>query len=83
LALWIGISNTDGAITPMQILANTDVIISLFYGGLAACVLSGAMLLLKRTPANRVATAAVSGARSMQLAAAVLFLAVTSSLDPR
>ena len=29
-ALWIGISNTDGAITPMQILANTDVIISLF-----------------------------------------------------
>jgi tetracycline resistance efflux pump len=75
LALWIGISNTDGAITPMQILANTDVIISLFYGGLAACVLSGAMLLLKRTPANRVATAAVSGARSMLLAAAVLFLA--------
>jgi tetracycline resistance efflux pump len=75
LALWIGISNIDGAITPMQILANTDVIISLFYGGLAACVLSGAMLLLKRTPANRVATAAVSGARSMLLAAAVLFLA--------
>ena len=75
LALWIGISNTQGAITPMQILANTDVIISLFYGGLAACVLSGAMLLLKRTPANRVATAAVSGARSMLLAAAVLFLA--------
>jgi Na+/H+ antiporter NhaC len=32
-ALWIGISNTEGAITPMQILANTDVIISLFYGG--------------------------------------------------
>jgi tetracycline resistance efflux pump len=75
LALWIGISNSQGAITPMQILANTDVFISLFYGGLAACVLSGAMLLLKRTPANRVATAAVSGARSMLLAAAVLFLA--------
>src|ERR671914_2920672 len=65
LALWIGISGTGGAITPMQVLANTDVIISLFYGGLAACVLSGAMLLLKRTPANQVARAAVSGARSM------------------
>src|SRR5687767_5706162 len=75
LALWIGISNIDGAITPMQILANTDVIICLFYGGRAACVLSGAMLLLKSTPANRVATAAVSGVRSMLLAAAVLFLA--------
>src|ERR687893_2316258 len=75
LALWIGITGTEGAITPMQILANTDVIVSLFYGGLAACVLSGAMLLLKRTPANQVATAAVAGARSMLLAAAVLFLA--------
>ena len=75
LALWIGISNTQGPVTPMQILANTDVIISLFYGGLAACVLSGAMLLLKRTPANQVARAGVSGIRSMLLAAAVLFLA--------
>jgi tetracycline resistance efflux pump len=74
-ALWIGISNTQGAITPMQILANTDVIISLFYGGLAACVLSAAMLLLKRNPANRVASAGLSGIRSMLVAAAALFLA--------
>jgi tetracycline resistance efflux pump len=74
-ALWIGISNTDGAITPMQILANTDVIISLFYGGLIACLLSGAMLLLTRTPVSHVATAGLSGARSMLFAAAVLFMA--------
>jgi tetracycline resistance efflux pump len=74
-ALWIGISNTDGAITPMQILANTDVIISLFYGGLIACVLSGAMLLLKKTPISHVATAGFSGVRSMLMAAAVLFMA--------
>ncbi len=75
LALWIGISNTEGAITPMQILANTDVIKSLFYGGLAACALSGAMLLLKRTPVSQVARAGLSGVRSMLTAAAVLFLA--------
>jgi tetracycline resistance efflux pump len=75
LALWIGITGTEGAITPMQILANTDVIISLFYGGLAASVLSGAMLLLKKTPANQVARAGLSGIRSMLTAAAVLFLA--------
>jgi tetracycline resistance efflux pump len=75
LALWIGISNAEGAITPMQILANTDVIKSLFYGGLAACAVSGAMLLVKRTPASQVARAALSGARSMLQAAAVLFLA--------
>jgi tetracycline resistance efflux pump len=74
-ALWIGISNTEGSITPMQILANTDVIKALFYGGLIACVLSGAMLLLKRTPANQVATAGLAGIRSMLTAAAVLFLA--------
>src|SRR3712207_1120723 len=75
LALWIGISGTEGAITPMQVLANTDVIISLFYGGLAACALSGAMLLSKRTPANQVAKAGLSGISSMLLAAALLFLA--------
>ena len=74
-ALWIGISNTDGAITPMQILANTDVILSLFYGGLIACLLSGAMLLLKRTPISHVGTAGLSGVRSMLMAAAVLFMA--------
>jgi tetracycline resistance efflux pump len=75
LALWIGISNTQGAITPMQVLANTDVIISLFYGGLIACAVAGAMLLLKRTPANQVASAGLAGIRSMLVAAAVLFLA--------
>ncbi len=75
LALWIGISNAEGAITPMQVLANTDVIISLFYGGLIACAVAGAMLLLKRTPANQVARAGLAGIRSMLVAAAVLFLA--------
>jgi tetracycline resistance efflux pump len=75
LALWIGISNAEGAITPMQVLANTDVIISLFYGGLIACAVAGAMLLLKRTPANQVASAGLAGIRSMLVAAAVLFLA--------
>jgi tetracycline resistance efflux pump len=75
LALWIGITGTEGAITPMQVLANTDVIISLFYGGLAACAVAGAMLLLKRTPANQVARAGLAGIRSMLVAAAVLFLA--------
>jgi tetracycline resistance efflux pump len=75
LALWIGISNAEGAITPMQVLANTDVIISLFYGGLIACAVAGAMLLLRRTPANQVARAGLAGIRSMLVAAAVLFLA--------
>src|SRR3712207_2092763 len=65
LALWIGISNAEGAITPMQILANTDVIKSLFYGGLIACAVAGAMLLLKRTTVSQVARAGLAGIRSM------------------
>lgn len=75
LALWLGISRTEGAITPMQVLTNTDVILSLFYAGLAACAVSGAMLLLKRVPAGQVAKAGLSGVRSMLTAAALLFLA--------
>jgi len=74
-ALWIGIANTDGPLGPMQILANTDVIISLFIGVVAACLLAAATLLVRRTPGARVGRAALSGLRSMLTAAAVLFLA--------
>ncbi|MQA88150.1 MAG: Na+/H+ antiporter NhaC family protein [Streptosporangiales bacterium] len=73
--VWIGISQTDGAITPMQVLANTDVILALFFGGLIAWVLAGARLLAKRTPAGQVARAGLSGIRSMLIAVAVLFMA--------
>ena len=75
LALWIGISGTEGTLTAMQVLANTDVILSLFYGGLAACLVSVAMLLMKKTPASQVGRAAGSGFVSMLTAAAVLSLA--------
>lgn len=71
----IGIARTEGAITPMRLLANTDVILALFYGGAITCVLSGARLLLKRIPVSHVARAVLSGVRSMLTAAAVLFLA--------
>jgi tetracycline resistance efflux pump len=74
-ALWIGIAGTDGPITAMEILANTDVIFSLFVGVVVACLLSAATLLLRRTPGALVGRAAVSGLRSMLTAAAVLFLA--------
>lgn len=73
--LWIGIAGTDGPVTPMQILANTDVILALFYAGLITCVLTGARLLSKRIPAGHVGQAVLSGIKSMLTAAAVLFLA--------
>lgn len=74
-ALWLGIANTEGPITAMEILANTDVIVSLLVGVVAACLLSTGTLLARRTPAALVGRAAVAGLRSMLVAAAVLFLA--------
>lgn len=73
--LWIGIARTDGPITPIQVLTNTDVILALFYGGLATFILTGARLLLKKIPANQVGRATLSGIKSMLTAVAVLFLA--------
>ena len=75
IALWIGITGTEGALTPMQVLANTDVILALFWGGLLACLVAVAMLFMKRTSASQVARATWSGFASMLTAAAVLFLA--------
>lgn len=75
IALWIGITGTEGALTPMQVLANTDVILALFWGGLVACLVAVAMLFIKRTPGSQVARATWSGFISMLTAAAVLFLA--------
>jgi tetracycline resistance efflux pump len=74
-ALWIGIANTDGPITAMEIFTNTDVIVSLLIGVVAACLVSAGTLLLRRAPAALLGRAAVSGLRSMLMAAVVLFLA--------
>ncbi|MQA95626.1 MAG: Na+/H+ antiporter NhaC family protein [Streptosporangiales bacterium] len=73
--VWIGVAETDGAVTPAQILANTNVILALFFGGLLAVLLAGARLLMRRTPAGQVGRAGLSGIRSMLMAAAVLFCA--------
>ncbi len=75
LALWIGITGTEGELTALDVLANTDVIKSLFYGGLAACAVSVAILLKKHTPGSQLGKASLSGFASMLTAAAVLFLA--------
>ena len=74
-ALWLGISATDGPLSLMTILANTDVILALFYAGLIATVVSGARLLARRTPAAVMGKAALSGLKSMVTAVVVVFLA--------
>jgi tetracycline resistance efflux pump len=74
-ALWIGIAGTEGALTPLAVLSNADVILALFYGGLAACVVAGTRLLVRRAGVALVSRAALSGMRSMVTAVAVVFLA--------
>ncbi|MGY1823165.1 Na+/H+ antiporter NhaC family protein [Geodermatophilus sp. SYSU D00079] len=74
-ALWFGIAGTEGPITPMDVLANTDVILALFYGTVAAVLVSAAILVARRTSGGVLGRAAVAGVRSMLMAAAVLFLA--------
>jgi tetracycline resistance efflux pump len=74
-AVWLGIANTEGPLSPMEILANTDVIISLLIGVVTACLLTTGRLLARRTPGELVGRAAVAGLRSMLVAAVVLFLA--------
>jgi tetracycline resistance efflux pump len=74
-ALWLGISATDGPLSVMQILANTDVILALFYAGLISVVVSGARLLARRTPLSHIGQATLSGLKSMVTAVVVVFLA--------
>jgi tetracycline resistance efflux pump len=73
--VWIGITETDGPVTPTAILANTNVILALFFGGLLAVAVAAVRLLIRRTPVGQIAKAGLSGIRSMLMAAVVLFCA--------
>jgi tetracycline resistance efflux pump len=79
VALWLGIADTEGTPSAMDILANTDVILALFLGTVAATLVAAVTLLRRRTPAGVMGRAAWSGVRSMLMAAAVLFLAWTTA----
>jgi tetracycline resistance efflux pump len=74
-ALWFGIAGSEGSLSPMDILTNTDVILALFYGTIAATLVAAAILVARRTPGSLLGRAAWAGVRSMLMAAAVLFLA--------
>ncbi|GAA0926975.1 Na+/H+ antiporter NhaC family protein [Pseudonocardia zijingensis] len=74
-ALWIGIAGTEGPLSVMEVLANTDVIVSLFIGTVVACLVTAGTLLVRGTPVDLMGRATVAGLKSMLVAAAVLFLA--------
>jgi tetracycline resistance efflux pump len=74
LALWLGITRTDGPLSAMQILANTDVIFSLAVAVLIATVVALVKVLTK-TSGELASRGFVTGIKSMLPAAGVLFLA--------
>ena len=79
VAVWLGIAGTEGTPSAMDVLTNTDVILALFLGTVAATLMAAVRLLARRTPPAVMGRAAWSGVRSMLMAAAVLFLAWTTA----
>jgi tetracycline resistance efflux pump len=75
IAVWMGVAATEGAVTVREVLANTDVILALFYAGIIACAVAAVMLLVKRTRLPQLGRAAAVGAGSMWTAVVVVFLA--------
>lgn len=79
LAAWIGIS--AGAATFTEVLEETNMILALAIGGLAACVVALGRAVRKRATSRDMGKATYVGARSMLPAAVVLFLAwITAEL---
>lgn len=76
IAIWIGISNTEGAITAVEILKNTEVITALVYGGLLACAVSIIRLWLKKTPVHYYTSGIIAGIQSVLPSVMILFLAL-------
>jgi tetracycline resistance efflux pump len=74
LALWFGITRTDGPIGVMQILANTDVIFSLAVAVLIATAVALAKVLSKGS-GDLAASGFTTGIKAMVPAAGMLFLA--------
>jgi len=74
MALWLGITRTEGPVTPMQILTNTDVILSLAVAVLIATVVALARVLSKGS-GDLAARGFATGIKAMVPAAGMLFLA--------
>ena len=74
MALWLGITRTEGPVTAMQILTNTDVIFSLAVAVLIATVFALAKVLSKGS-GGLAARGFTTGIKAMVPAAGMLFLA--------
>jgi tetracycline resistance efflux pump len=74
MALWLGITRTEGSVTAMQILANTDVILSLAVAVFIATAVALAKVLSKGS-GDLASRGFATGIKAMVPAAGMLFLA--------
>ncbi|WKA58858.1 Na+/H+ antiporter NhaC family protein [Planococcus shenhongbingii] len=79
IAGWGGITSAEGALTPLNVLMNAEVITALVYSGLVACAVSVIRLLLRKTAGKEVATAMFIGAKSVFPSIIILFMALMTA----
>ena len=79
ISIYIGISNIDGKITPLQILMNTDVIKALVYSVLVAIVVAIVRLVNRKTPVRELTNAVGSGMKAVLPSVTILFMALMTA----
>lgn len=79
IAGWGGISNTEGPLTPLNVLMNADVITALVYSGLVACAVSAIRLLARKTAGGEIVKAMYTGAKSVFPSVVILFMALMTA----
>lgn len=75
--IWTGATGTEGAVTLLAIFENTDVAVSLLYGGVLAVIVSLVQNGLLRRPASHILSRLWAGIRSMLPAIYILIFAWT------
>ncbi|WP_010281404.1 Na+/H+ antiporter NhaC family protein [Bacillus timonensis] len=78
-AIWIGRSSAEGPITAFDVLINTDIILSLVYGAIAADLVILTRLLMKKTSAEHLKISALAGIKTTLPSVAILFLALVTA----
>jgi tetracycline resistance efflux pump len=79
ISAYIGISNIEGQVTPLQILMNTDVIKALVYSAIAAVIVAIIRLLGRKTPVSELTKAVGSGMKAVLPSVTILFMALMTA----
>ena len=79
ISTYIGISNIDGKVTPLQVLMNTDVIKALVYSCFVAIIVAVIRLIGRKTPGSQVTGAIASGMKAVLPSVVILFMALMTA----